>query len=76
MSRSRKKTPITTFAVVRKSQKKDKKLCNRRFRAITRKSMYYEEDPPYRLREVQDEWTFDGDGKGYWKDCPEEEFRK
>lgn len=76
MSRSRKKTPITTNAVVRKSQRKDKKLCNRRFRAVTRNSMHHEEDPPYRLREVQDEWNFDGDGKGYWRNCPEEEFRK
>lgn len=76
MSRSRKKTPILTHLVVRKSQKKDKELCNRRSRAITKNSMHHEEDPPYRLREVQDEWTFDGDGKSYWKECPEKEMRK
>lgn len=65
MSRSRKRTPVSTIACC-KSQKKEKQLCNRLFRSKSKRSIRDEKDPPFRLREVMDVWCFTGDGKNYW----------
>lgn len=66
MSRSRKKTPVSTFACF-KSQKKDKQVCNRLFRSKSKQCIRKGKEPPYRLREVMNVWDFAGDGKVYWR---------
>lgn len=65
MSRSRKKTPITTIACC-KSQKRDKQQCNRLFRRGSRCCIRAGKEPPCKPREVMDAWNFAGDGKVYW----------
>ena len=67
MSRSRKKTPISTIAGC-KSQKGDKQKCNRLFRSKSKQYIHEGKELPYRLREVMDVWSFAGDGKTYWGD--------
>lgn len=65
MSRSRKKTPASTIACC-KSQKEDKRICNRVFRHRSKQCVRMEQEPPYKLREIMDVWGFAGDGKAYW----------
>lgn len=65
MSRSRKKTPASTIACC-KSQKKDKRICNRLFRSKTKHCLQVGKEPPHYLREVMNVWDFAGDGKCYW----------
>ncbi|MFC4675142.1 hypothetical protein [Dysgonomonas termitidis] len=69
MSRSRKRTPVSTIACC-KSQKADKRICNRLFRRESKVLLKQGKDLPSRLREVMDVWSFAGDGKRYWGyDC-------
>ena len=78
MSRSRKKTPVSTVACC-KSQKRDKRICNRAFRRKSKISLKQGRELPYRTREIMDVWNFAGDGKCYWGfDCKyiEEILRK
>lgn len=65
MSRSYKKTPITSFTTA-KSDKEDKKLANRLFRRASRNRIKSDCEPFYRLREVCDVWDFAKDGKMYY----------
>lgn len=67
MSRSKKKTPASTIACC-KSQKADKRICNRVFRRRSKILLAKGRDLPIRLREVMDVWGFAGDGKRYWGD--------
>ena len=69
MSRSRKRTLVSTIACC-KSQKKDKQLCNRLFRSRSKRFIRDGKELPLRLREVMNIWDFAGDGKCYWGyDC-------
>ena len=63
MSRSKRKTPMSTFA---DSQKEDKRIANRIFRHKTKQAIHHGYEPPHRLREVSDVYGFAGDGKTYW----------
>lgn len=65
MSRSYKKTPITSFTTA-KSDKEDKKLANRLFRRASHNRIKSNREPFYRLREVCDVWNFAKDGKMYY----------
>lgn len=65
MSRSYRKTPITSFTTA-KSDKEDKKLANRLFRRASRNRIKSNREPFYRLREVCDVWDFAKDGKVYY----------
>ena len=65
MSRSYKKTPITSFTTA-KSDKEDKKLANRLFRRASRNRIKSNREPFYRLRDVCDVWDFAKDGKMYY----------
>lgn len=74
MSRSYKKSPVITNAVMNRSNKKNKQACNQRLRAKNNKKLkelalnynpdedcdeiFYDEG-----KEVTDIWTFEGDGK-------------
>ena len=68
MSRSRRHNPIhgTTTS---ESEKKDKRLANRKFRAITKDLLRHPEKDfddvvfPGHLNEVSEIWSFDKDGK-------------
>lgn len=69
MSRSRKKTPVSTVACC-KSQKWDKRIWNHTFRRKSKTSVKQGQELPYRTREIVDVWDFSGDGKCYWGfDC-------
>ncbi|ROT02938.1 hypothetical protein [Lepagella muris] len=63
MSRSKRKTPMSTFAT---SQKDDKRMVNRIFRHKSKQAINTGHEPPHRLREVSDVYCFAGDGKTYW----------
>ena len=63
MSRSKRKTPMKTFA---ESQKEDKRLVNRKFRHRAKQAINTGHEPPYRLREVSNVYCFADDGKTYW----------
>ena len=64
MSRSRKKTPVTTN--VGSSQKASKHQCNKRFRRLVHQRLNTDLNLPYRLTEVMDIWSMQGDGKRRW----------
>ena len=75
MSRSRKRTPITCWACC-KSQKKGKRVCNRKFRRLERMflSKGQFEKLPYLTIEVMDTWELGGDGKAYYHASPTDEW--
>ena len=65
MSQSRKKTPITGNTTAR-SEKHDKRLANRRMRAIVRTLMNSgvdDENLPVSKNAASNVWSFDKDGK-------------
>lgn len=64
MSRSRKKTPITTF--VGRSQKQSKRQCNKRFRRLVHQRIGTDYHIPHHVKEVMDVWVMQGDGKFRW----------
>lgn len=64
MSRSRKKTPVTTCAG--HSQKQSKRQCNKRFRRIVHQRMATDYYVPHHVKEVTDVWCMQGDGKYRW----------
>lgn len=65
MSRSRKKTPISTICVCM-SQRQDKKIANRTFRRTSKLKLKLGKNLPMRLREVSNVWDWVGDGKCYF----------
>ena len=77
MSRSRKKTPVSTICCC-KSQKRGKQCCNRRFRRRERMLLHMNdiEGLPNRPMEIMDPWDLGGDGKRFWKIPPESEIYK
>lgn len=64
MSRSRKKTPVTTYCA--HTQKMDKRWCNRAFRKLEHQNIRVGRELPMKTIEIQDTWGFVGDGKHRW----------
>ena len=64
MSRSRKKTPVHGMTTAR-SEKKDKRLYNRRFRRVSKQALQFnpEQEVLPHLREYSNPWSMDKDGK-------------
>jgi hypothetical protein len=63
MSRSRRKTPICGITTA-ESEKKDKRIANRKLRRRVRAALHADPDAPLPLlREVSDPWLMDKDGK-------------
>ncbi|HXF38109.1 MAG TPA: hypothetical protein VN687_00210 [Blastocatellia bacterium] len=64
MSRSRRKTPIHGMTTAR-SEKKDKRLYNRRFRHVSKQALHVspQQEPLPHLREHSNPWSMDKDGK-------------
>lgn len=64
MSRSRRKTPIHGMTSA-SSEKKDKRLYNRRFRRVSKQALQVspEQEPLPHLREHSNPWSMDKDGK-------------
>lgn len=54
---------MSTFA---DSQKEDKRIANRIFRHKAKQAINSGYEPPLKLREVSDVYSFAGDGKTYW----------
>ena len=76
MSRSRKHSPCMSW-VCYFSNKKDKKLAHRAFRAKEKREMLRDRNLPQRMREVSDTWCFSSDGLPYWdNDLDEKYLRK
>lgn len=75
MSKSRKKTPVSTWCCC-KSQKKGKQESHRKFRR--RENMLVSsgryEYLPYRQWEIVEQWDLGGDGKVYWGHFPSEKW--
>lgn len=64
MSRSRKKTSVTTY--VGYTQKRSKRLCNRMFRRLEHQRIGTDYPVPQHVREALDVWCMQGDGKHRW----------
>ena len=62
MSRSRRKTPITGNSKA-DSEKADKKICHRVFRAKERQALSQGKEPPYHMAEASDDWMMAKDGR-------------
>lgn len=75
MARSRRKTPI--FGICKaKSEKLDKRLANRRFRAKEKEALRRGRPLPTKVQHASDVWGFAKDGKRYRGEAPEEWMRK
>ena len=75
MARSYRRTPIFGITTS-KSEKKDKRLANRRLRRAVRRAMLRDKETLPILREVSDVWNFDKDGRRYDRFASEEAMRK
>ena len=75
MGKSRKKTPVSTWCCC-KSQKRGKRVCNRKFRRKEHQavSMGHLECLPYKSIEIMDPWDLGGDGKYYYHAEPTDEW--
>ena len=75
MSKSKKKTPVSTICCC-KSQKRGKQLCHRKFRrrerAMIQKGDYAR--LPFRMFEVTEQWSLGGDGKCFFGFNQDEEW--
>lgn len=65
MGRSYKHTTISGITTAQ-SEKRDKRLANRRFRRISRHRVRIEAEPLINLDEISDVWDFQKDGKRYF----------
>jgi hypothetical protein len=75
MSRSYRKTKI--FGMTKaESEKKDKRLANRRLRkAISNMDLLETEIVPT-IEDVSNVWSFDKDGRQYWHNATKKDMRK
>jgi len=64
MSRSIKKTPIIGHCNCC-SEKKDKRIANRKFRLSTKILLKKGKDPLFSIRQISNVWQFGKDGKQY-----------
>lgn len=63
MSRSRKKVAVCGWTC-KESEKKDKRIANRKFRKLTKQNILNNFDKiPWRMREITQIWDFAKDGK-------------
>ena len=74
MSRSYRKTPITGTTTA-KSEKKDKRIANRRYRRKCDQALRNEEEMPV-LNEVSNVWEFAKDGKSYYYDKTDKYYKQ
>ena len=65
MSRSYKHTTISAITTAQ-SEKRDKRLANRRFRRISKHRVKIDAEPLIDLNEISDIWDFQKDGKRYF----------
>jgi len=65
MSRSHRHTPIVGWTLAR-SEKRDKRLANRKLRAAIREALHHENEVMPVLREVSNVWDFNKDGRQWW----------
>lgn len=73
MSRSYRKTPITGITTAR-SEKEDKRFCNRKWRRMVKEALYYNREVMPSQREAMDVWSMGKDGKrwrGHLKNHPD-----
>jgi hypothetical protein len=75
MARSYRQTPIFGITTA-KSEKRDKRLANRRHRRALRQAVLRGAEVMPLLREVSNVWCFEKDGKGYWRDATWKDMRK
>ena len=80
MAHSFKHTPVFGYNAGRSgaSEKSDKRLNNRRFRARNKTAIrtHGELANFFTMREISNPWSMAKDGKFFWKDCPSKEMRK
>lgn len=67
VGKSRRNTPIVSNAVA-DSEKKDKRIWNRKFRRLSNEKIKQGDEPPADIREITDVWLGEKDGKHYWPD--------
>jgi hypothetical protein len=75
VSKSRRKTPIFGNAVA-ESEKKDKRIWNKKFRRLSRQKIRRLQEPPSDIREVTQVWLGEKDGKHYWAGASERDMGK
>lgn len=70
MSRSRKKNPAAK--ICGRSDKKDKRIANRRFRKLTKQLLreLETEKLPKTMKDVSERYSFSSDGGAIWMPCP------
>lgn len=64
MSRSRKKSPVTSWCG--NSEKKDKRIWHKRFRAALRNAIHHQKEIMPHFREVSNVWDMNKDGTRHW----------
>lgn len=67
MSKSYRKIPIAGNTIA-DSEKKDKRIWNKKFRRLTREKLRNDEEPPADIREVTEVWDGNKDGKRWFDD--------
>jgi hypothetical protein len=75
MARSHRHTPIFGITTS-ESEKKDKRIANRRLRRAVQRSILRGAEVMPLLREVSDVWGFDKDGKHYYSAASRKDMRK
>jgi hypothetical protein len=75
MARSHRHTPIFGITTS-KSEKRDKRIANRRLRRAVLRSILRGSEIMPLLREVSDVWSFDKDGKHFHSTASQKEMRK
>ena len=75
MSRSKKKIPKSGITTA-ETEKKDKRLANRKFRRINNQKLMMGKENFSLMREVSNVWGFDKDGKIFLKNPTDKDFRK
>jgi hypothetical protein len=75
MSRSFRKTKIFGITTC-ESEKKDKRIANRKFRRKSKAAVKEGAEPPHDLAEVSSTWDFGKDGKMYWPNAIKRDMTK
>jgi hypothetical protein len=73
MSKSTKRHPAAK--ICGRSDKRDKRIANRKFRRLTRDLLHvFDIDRlPVSLKEVSDTYNFSSDGLAFWMPCPRQD---
>lgn len=58
------------------SEKQDKRLANRRFRRQATLAVLAEREPPHRIEETSNVYSFAKDGRQYWAKAQPKDMRK